>query len=188
MIVFCEDCGSKNLLNPDQIRNDQMGHKIVSFTCQTCQYKNAYKMDNYPNSHPDQYTKTLREILSASSIIGIFIFHENKGIINNLMPKILKESDLLFLSKHLINAHRESGALFPDTDKTIWNIGDTHLTVKSLGNSLFIVLASNTPALPNHVASQLDILSDLSGNFTAGLPSDIPAGLSSDFPSGAPSK
>ncbi len=174
MIVFCEDCGAKNRLDPDQIRNDQIrndqaGYNFVSFTCLTCQYKNAYKMDIPSNSQPDRYKNALKGILSASSIIGLFIFHEAKGIVDNFMPEVLKESDLLFLSKHLINAHQESIALFPDSDKTIWGIGNTHLTIKYLGNSFFIVLASNTSALPSHVNSQLDYLSDLLPNLSPNL-------------------
>ncbi len=177
MIVFCEDCGSKNQLNPDQISFNQMGYNFVSFTCLTCQYKNVFKIDIHQNSNPNRFKNVLKEILSASSIIGIFIFHENKGLIYHLMPKVLKESDLLFLSKHLVNAHQESVQLFPDSDKTIWGIGDTHLTVKSLVNSLFIILASKTPALPDHVNSQLDLLDDHSYNPLADLAPGFPSGV-----------
>ncbi len=156
-----------HLIDNDPIDVEQVKKSLVSFTCLTCQYKNAYKMDmQHPSKparpNPKPYKNALKIILSDSSIIGCFIIHESKGLINNSMPRLLKQSDLLFLSKHLINAHKKSVGLFPDSKKTIWEIGDKHLIVNAIGGSLFIIITSSTSVLAHRVNQQIDLLGDLS--------------------------
>jgi hypothetical protein len=50
MIFFCEDCGEKNLLAPEQFKNGK-----AIFRCKSCDYLNSYYFKQSDNNQlPDK--------------------------------------------------------------------------------------------------------------------------------------
>ncbi len=69
MIQFCEDCGKKNFLNSEQLRDGK-----AVFKCTTCGYSNSY------NLKPDK-KKYSEKFLNLSKTVGVeqYIIVNQKG-------------------------------------------------------------------------------------------------------------
>jgi hypothetical protein len=97
MIYFCEDCGEKNVLEPNQIKEGK-----AVFICCICDYSNSYLIETTKKVSFVKKESLLLEIESFPELIGSFLFHVKSGVLKSNMPDLLKKSDLEVLGKILI--------------------------------------------------------------------------------------
>ena len=72
MIFFCEDCGEKNSLYPEQYKNGK-----AVFRCSTCHYMNSYNF----HAPPKKTNPLLKKFMQISKISGVdqYILVNQKG-------------------------------------------------------------------------------------------------------------
>lgn len=127
MIQFCEDCGEKNFLNSEQLRNGK-----AVFKCTACSYYNAY------NIKPDKKTYS-EKLLNLPKTVGVeqYIIVDQKGDI----------------AAHNLKEPRKSARILLSCAKNAFAIGKPNMEyVVFSGNNqtvnnqkkLFIFLADNS--------------------------------------------
>ena len=122
MIQFCEDCGEKNFLNSEQLRNGK-----VVFKCTACSYYNAY------NIKPDKKTYS-EKLLNLPKTVGVeqYIIVDQKGDI----------------AAHNLKEPRKSARILLSCAKNAFAIGKPNMEyVVFSGNNqkkFFIFLAGNS--------------------------------------------
>lgn len=149
MFFFCEDCGAKNQLRPEQIQNER-----AIFRCITCGYANNYllpgiKKTFQTHSSKHNYANTfLNRINTFPYIIGSFIYHPKKGIIASRITEKIKGEELPNLAEILSNNYSLCKKNYPDTQKETLFFKKKIWTVQPLGNNLFIAVAGTVYPFP----------------------------------------
>ncbi len=153
MIFFCEDCGEKNLLTPDQL----ISGKAV-FRCSACGYMNAYafETDRAPDVEPADVL--INHLKSFPEIIGSFLFDCTAGVLTNYMPALLKTRDLEFLGKTLFQNFSIFYSLYPDTDEMALIISGKNMILKMITRDIALIIAAKTFPLSGPVQDQLTAL------------------------------
>lgn len=148
MILFCEDCGQQNELEPAAFA----GGKAV-FKCCACGYHNAYKI-TAPYKIPsgdEQMPFFFKNIRAVSGIIGAFFYHIKKGVIGNDMPSILASRDVEKLGAGLSQGYWAGYNTFSDISEMTVVISDKYFFVFKVGVQLYAVVVSAEPDLPGKV-------------------------------------
>lgn len=129
MIVFCEDCGKKNLVSPDP-STDQASGRRIKFQCAACGYSNTSPLLPYGGGNPDKIKAELKRMIRAHTpILGAFIFHYQKKIIIGQMPGRLEQADMEILGRILSDTYLEGKNRFPDIEAVCVCIGEKIVTV-----------------------------------------------------------
>lgn len=149
MIVFCEDCGGKNSVPSNKIKN-----KIIIFTCILCAYPNKYILEstNKTNSAKNpisiKNSVSLSQIISFKDILGGLVYHRNDGVLVNHMPKILSRADLDFLGVTLLKNIDICQKLDIQIQQMILYISHRHTAVRQINaNCIVVVIAATQQAL-----------------------------------------
>jgi len=146
MIFFCEDCGAKNDLG----RADLNSGRAV-FRCCSCGYRNSYTIP----STESQTNILIKKIQSHPEIIGVFVYHAEKGPVKNHMPKMLSRADLEALGSHLSQSYLTALSCYPDIHRVMMAISDKHITLERLGSDQFLVVVSTRLPLPAAIETLL---------------------------------
>ena len=155
MILFCEDCGKKNLLNSIQF----IGGK-PNFRCSSCGYLNPYHFTPQENTILKKADFFLKEAKAFPEIIGSFLFHREIGVIKNHMPEILNIIDLDFLGKNLTQPYEICQSVLGDVNEMVLAVADKNMIVKMMGKTLFMILACKTEALPRGISEKFSLQAD----------------------------
>ena len=149
MIFFCEDCGAKNSLKPEQIVT---GRAI--FRCNTCDYSNNYLLPsiNQKSRIPLKkqikkngfYDFLLNKINALSEVTGSFVYHFDKGILVSKMPGEIREEELLILAAILSENYLLCDELYPDINRVILFLKDKIVVLRQLRGKIFIAVAVKT--------------------------------------------
>ena len=150
MIVFCEECGLRNNIDPSTITAN-----IARFKCVSCGYQNTITADKNALALPDDTEGYFQTVQSIPEILGIFLFHVQKGILKNGMPSVLKPRDLLFIGKRMLNTYSACSNLFSDTTRLTLAIDGRNLIFQPVSKeSALILFVKNLPA-PQSVETML---------------------------------
>lgn len=153
MIFFCEDCGKKNILVPEQVKDGK-----AVFRCEGCHYMNSYAVTLHQDPGIHAAASVLKGLCPFPEIIGSFLFHREKGILKNYMPPSLKETDLNTLGKLLAENVSVCRSLFPDVNEMAVFISDKTMTLKMINKHLAVIIAGKTYPLPQRVMDHLALL------------------------------
>ena len=159
MILFCEDCGKKNLLNSIQFITGK-----PSFRCSSCGYLNPYHFKPQENSILKKADFFFEEAETFPEILGSFLFHREIGVLKNHMPEILNITDLDFLGKNLVQTYEACQSALGDVSEMVLAVADKNMIVKRMGKTLFIILACKTLALPPGISEKLSRPDDQGGS------------------------
>ncbi|OQY52989.1 MAG: hypothetical protein B6230_01475 [Desulfobacteraceae bacterium 4572_89] len=146
MIFFCEDCGEKNDLGKENIKNGK-----AVFRCVSCQYLNSYMV----SAALKETDILLKKITSCPEVIGTFLYHKKNRVINNHMPKMLHETDLEILGRCLLNSYLTAQSLYSDINEEMVTISDKHITIQKIEPDLFIFIVSKNLPLSETVQNLL---------------------------------
>jgi len=154
MILFCEDCGEKNDLDPAAFA----GGKAV-FRCSVCDYPNAYSISSYEKECPShKLTDFLDAIQPSSGIIGAFFYHEEQGVIEQKMPQLLTRNDIDTLGSGLARSYAEGQSSCRDLTKMAVVISDKYFSVFKLSTHLYVIVIAAGPGLPDKILELISIL------------------------------
>lgn len=153
MIFFCEDCGEKNILTPQQVRNGK-----AVFTCKVCQYMNSYAFGTDKKLSLKKENAFFKAIQPFPEITGSFLFHRRTGVLKNHMPVILQETDLKILGKILLENFWTCSSLYPDVDEMALILSGKSIVVKMIDNNLAVIITSKTFPLSKRITDQLNLL------------------------------
>lgn len=155
MIVFCEDCGSKNQLDPAQIRAGK-----AMFRCSACDYWNSYQFGPVAQTNRPAMDDFLQEIIGFSQIIGSFVFHVQTGVLNNCMPGTLQNTDLNRLGKILTENYLVCSSQYPDVTDINLVISGKNMITHQIKADTFVILVATSWPLPPAIMSRLKALLD----------------------------
>lgn len=153
MILFCEDCGEKNLLDSTQLKSGK-----AVFKCDSCGYMNAYFIKVAKESLLEKTDAFFKVIQSFPEIIGSFLFHKKIGLIKNNMPGILKETDLNILGKLLTKNFSDCCSQYPDVNEMALVISNKNMIVKMINNNLAVIIACKIFPVSKNIMDQLNRL------------------------------
>ncbi len=153
MILFCEDCGEKNDLDPAAFA----GGKAV-FQCCVCSYPNAYSIPSYEKVPSNQLTRFLDAIQSSPGIIGAFFYHEKKGVVRHKMPPVLTRNDIDALGSRLARTYAAGHRSCLDLTKMTVVISDKYFSVFKLITQMYVIVIAAGPGLPDNI---LELISGL---------------------------
>lgn len=147
MILFCEDCGQKNDLEPSAFA----GGRAV-FECQVCGYHNAYALQE-PDPAPagDDGASFFDAVQSFPGVIGSFLYHEKKGLVGEKMPPVLTRKDIESLGSGLSLGFSGGDRTYSDITKMTVVISDKYFSVFRAGPQLYAIVVSVGPDLPEEV-------------------------------------
>lgn len=159
MIVFCEDCGGKNSVPSNEIKNN-----LIIFTCILCTYRNKYILEstNKINSakNPTSIINPvfLSQIISFKDVLGGLVYHRNDGALVNQMPKTLTRADLDFLGITLLKNIDICQKLGIDIEQMILYISHRHTVVRQINANCIIVVIAATQQALHQVSEMFDRL------------------------------
>lgn len=143
MILFCEDCGGKNDLNP----KDLAGGRAV-FKCSECGYPNSYPVDLKPFSDESGTNTDLFDaVKDIPDVVGAFVFDRQKGVTGSRMPDMLTPEDIHALGQGLADGYDSGEQNMPDMRTMTLVISDKHFFVAKREDGRYIVLVATTPDL-----------------------------------------
>lgn len=91
---------------------------------------------------------SISQIISFKDIIGGLVYHRNKGILVNHMPKTLTREDLDFLGSNLFENIDICQKLNIDIEQMILYISHRHTAVRQINaNCIIVVIAATQQAL-----------------------------------------
>jgi len=151
MIVFCEDCGSKNQLDPAQLK---AGKAI--FRCSSCNYLNSYQFLPVPETKISAMDLFCQEIAACPEIIGAFIFHSQKGVLNTHMPGNVKKADLNILGKILAENYLTCSSEYTDVTAMTLVLPGKNMITRQIKTDTFMILAARDCPLPPAIMTRLD--------------------------------
>ena len=152
MILFCEDCGEKNDLDPSFFSTGR-----AVFTCARCGYANAYTVDMPKTESVATLTRFLKDILSFPEIIGAFFYHRIQGVIARQMPGMLNLKDLRHLGDGFADSYRAGASGWEDLQGMTVVISDKHFFVSRVG-ALYLIVAATSSPLPERVLKHIEVL------------------------------
>ncbi|SMC69106.1 hypothetical protein SAMN02746065_10781 [Desulfocicer vacuolatum DSM 3385] len=152
MILFCEDCGQKNELKEGYARK-----KHVVFRCAHCNYLNSYPIPVSAKKHTLTGDEFLKKLKTFPEIIGVFLYHEKKGVIENQMPGILQDEDIDILGRYLSDSFITGQAFDANIHQMMAVISDKYITIQRVEPHVFILFAGKTPSLPQKIQDLLEI-------------------------------
>ncbi|MFH2058641.1 MAG: hypothetical protein ABIJ59_07060 [Pseudomonadota bacterium] len=162
MILFCEDCGSKNHLEqPRLFANNAL------FKCTSCGYQNKIKTESQNKKAP--LTRTVKNakqqsnkiddyfhaIQSTPDIVGSFLYHIKNGVVKNHMPDVLELEDLIFLGKTLVKNYKICSFVFPDITRMTLVIDKKNLVLQMINTDLALILSCQHFPIPEPIENLL---------------------------------
>lgn len=158
MILFCEDCGEKNVLETKQVKEGK-----AIFICRICDYSNSYRIETTKKTFPKRAMAGKKELLLLEiepfpDLIGSFFFHVKTGVIKSNMPDLLKKSDLEILGKVLVKNYRLSINQYHDINEITLTIANKNMILKKVNSDLFYIMACKTFPLSKDLLDKLDLL------------------------------
>ena len=146
MILFCEDCGEKNDLDPAAFA----GGKAI-FQCSVCGYNNAYSISSYQKVSSHKLTHFLGTIHAVPGIIGAFFFHNEQGVMAQKMPPVLSRNDIDALGTGLVRSYAEGCRSCSDITQMTVAISDKFFSVFKLSSHMYVCVISAGPDLPETI-------------------------------------
>ena len=150
MIIFCEDCGKKNLLTSIDFVDTR-----PTFRWSSCGYLNPYHFKPQENQILKHTNLFFEYAQGFSDILGSFLFHTEFGVLKNHMPEILTTTDLASLGQNLVKAYVAGRSKLGDVNEMGLAVGDKHMIVKMMGETLFMVIACKASILPREISEKL---------------------------------
>ncbi len=152
MILFCEDCGQKNDLAPAAFAQGR-----AVFICSACGYNNSYALAGAPSTNlKNKSIPFLEDLQSVPGIIGVFLYHETKGLVGEKMPSVLRRNDIETLGAGLAFSYNCGSKSYEDMDQMTVLISDKFFTVFNVESQLYAVIVTPEPELPEKVGQLIE--------------------------------
>lgn len=151
MIIFCEDCSSKNYLEDEKAQDD-----VLVFRCRSCNYLNTIRQKPKTGSPFDKGSDWMNALGSAPQIVGAFLFHTQKGIIHNNMPKTLRVQDLQKIGKIMFSNFETCLPVLEDITRQVMVIQDKNLIFQKITSASGVILVSTKLPLGADIDALLD--------------------------------
>lgn len=153
MIVFCEDCGSRN-----QIPRQTGGTQRVVFTCSQCGYPNNYAAVSPPPRTSRAYEKRLGAISRLKGIDGAFVFSSQAGLLAFRMPKSVTGTETAGLGRRLARTCDGAKQGYRGIRDMVLVTDNIAVLMKSLEPSTFLAVVSGQFPLAAGVMAELNKL------------------------------
>ncbi len=152
MIVFCEECGQKNILPQNRLVEGK-----ARFTCTGCGFKNAYMLTLNRQDRMHQLKEKLTVLLKSDPLIlGFFVFQPPDEMILQHLPDPLTGKDVLTLARHLIQGYNLGSDQFKNIEELTLYIGDKMLTVfHNAELAAFLIIISKETALSDDLKTRV---------------------------------
>lgn len=126
MLVFCEDCGERNIVDPERLEEGRFRYRCSACNFpNTCQPAASSKDINHPakqprkssvtkspkaktswtsthhrkNSHEEPYAKVFRVLAKEAGILGVYVYHFYDGLIAYDVDQNISEKTMLQIGK-----------------------------------------------------------------------------------------
>lgn len=161
MIVFCEDCGSKNRL----VHQSAATERLV-FTCMQCGYPNDYAVSGKPvpgepqtcQSAAGQFDRLPGAISTLPEIAGAFVFRQPGELLGFKMPQSLSKRNIAALGNLLSQAYEGPKQAYNGVKDMVMVMEKKAVLVKFLDRSVFLVVVAGRFPLPASVMAELNRL------------------------------
>ncbi|HCY84250.1 MAG TPA: hypothetical protein DHV36_03850 [Desulfobacteraceae bacterium] len=161
MIVFCEDCGSKNSLTDQSARAQRL-----IFTCGQCGYPNNYAVSDDPapkflqacDDPAGKYQPLVAALSALPEIIGAFVFRNTKELLAFKMPQSMSERSMTAMGTLLKQAYDGPKQVYDGIGDMVMVIEKKAVLVKSLGHSEFLVAVASRFPLTEAARAELNRL------------------------------
>ena len=143
MIFFCEDCGEKNSLIPEQYKNGK-----AVFRCSSCHYMNSY-IFQAPPKKTTPLLKKFKQISKVSGVEQYILVNQKAKIIAHNIKDPERTADMVFSCGHnsfSINKSDAQYIIFPRKNQEnifIFPVGNYYFGVVKLKFIDNLVLADN---------------------------------------------
>ena len=155
MILFCEDCSSKNSI-PDQ----QVKDSTIVFRCSSCGYLNT--MGTGRLNLPSLSVADVEGIMSETDgVTGFCILDVQKGLLSNHMPAVLTSDDVLAVSRLLLGNYQVCSYNYEDITRMTVVISGQNFVFQMLTPELALVLACRRFPLQPEVDQVLDRIAQI---------------------------
>ncbi len=151
MIVFCEDCGEKNLITQDQFK---AGRAV--FKCTACNYNNNYLLSSTHPSDNGNIIDHLKKIISIPDTLGGFVYHLEKGILKHNMPASFKKENLIGLGHILSQNLLVCLSNYSDVGRMTLYLAKRHMVVQVVETDMVIILVCASKKSVTKVEDYLD--------------------------------
>ena len=145
MIVFCEDCSSRNDLTSPRFEKNK-----ILFRCKACGYLN--RISPPPGSRLSPFNRLTAE----PDVIGAFSYHTRKGIRHNSMPEMLREKDLLTLGQRLVGSYKLALAQFSDISRMTLAIDKKNLVYHPFEPDYGLIIVCRSLPVSSRIESLLE--------------------------------
>jgi len=169
LIFFCEDCGEKNSISPEQITND-----IVSFRCGSCRYYNSYpvpgkkrrSVDTEVADHAEvpevqfdlgEITRQLIDQMNTlEEVTGIFIFYQNHVVLLSPEPEGFTKGELRSIGELLTENYHFGQKIIPDINEIMLGKKKRIIIYNSISNDLFFAVMCQSFPVSRRCRALLD--------------------------------
>ena len=151
MIVFCEDCGSRNQL-PRQTGRTQ---RIV-FICSQCGYPNNFAAASLPPRTSRAREKLVGAISRLKGIDGAFVFSNRAGLSASCMPGSFTETGTAGLGRRLALTCEGAKQGYRGIRDMVLVADDIAVLMKFLDPSTFLAVVSTRFPLAAGVMAELN--------------------------------
>ncbi len=155
MILFCEDCGKKNLLKSIRFTAGK-----PTFRCTSCGYLNLYHFKPKETLLLEQADCFFKEAKAFPEILGSFLFHGKLGVLKHHTPEILETETLEFMGKTLVKSYAACQSGIGDVEEMVLALADKNMILKFLGENFFMILLCKTISLPQVISEKFFTLSE----------------------------
>ncbi len=132
------------------------------FTCRECNYLNSYPLPWPEHAFLEKSESICKEMLSFPEVIGLFLYHSQRGILLSRMPAILKQADLNTLGREFSRAYSQSLLAFSDVHGMQIRIAEKYFIVHQIRAGFFLVIVSRTPSLSRELCGLIPGLAESS--------------------------
>lgn len=155
MIVFCEDCGSRN-----QLTRRTGGSQRIVFTCTQCGYPNNYAAASpLPRTSPSRAREKLVGAISRlKGIDGAFVFSNRTGLLAFCMPESVTETETAALGRQLALTYEGPRQGYIGIRDMVLVTDDTAVLLKFLAPTSFLAVVSAQFPLAGRVMAELNTL------------------------------
>ena len=167
MMVFCEDCGGKNSIDPDRVTTD-----ILEFRCQACNYLNRIhrpqtktdtveakisKKRNERHSEKE-ISKILDELASTKGLSGAFIFHSDRRILSKSLPSGLDLKKLYGIANKLQQNYRIGQSCFKDVVRASLCFTKVAVEMNKITEEVALVVVRSPHGGPDRMEESIELV------------------------------
>jgi len=156
LIFFCEDCGEKNTIGPEQITDDR-----VAFKCGSCKYYNSYPVPGKQRSEPGtenlyplrqltqstHYKKKVQPWIKQLNLLpevdGVFIVHQETVVWQSPEAGEISGNQLAGIVQLLTKNYRLGQRHLPGSNEIVLGIKKRTVLYIEVSNDVFFSVICN---------------------------------------------